>query len=112
MLVRAEGAAIAALALYLYAEYGRSWILFLALILVPDLSIPIYFANPRVGAAAYNLVHTYVWPALLIGLGMANDSDLLLSIALIWFAHIGVDRLLGFGLKYPVDFKQTHIQRL
>lgn len=111
-LVRLEGAAIAALAVYLYLEYGRGWILFVALVLVPDLSIPVYFANKRLGAAIYNLAHTYVWPVLLAGLGVALESDLLLSIGLIWFVHIGVDRMLGYGLKYPVDFKQTHIQRL
>ena len=71
-----------------------------------------YFANKRLGAAAYNLVHTYVWPALLVALGVGSDNDLMLSIGFIWFAHIGIDRLLGYGLKYPIDFKQTHIQRL
>jgi hypothetical protein len=112
VLARLEGAAFFALGLYLYVEFGRGWLLFVALILVPDLSIPIYFADRRIGAAVYNLVHTYVWPAALVGLAVAVDGELLLSIGLIWFTHIGVDRMLGYGLKYPVDFKQTHIQRL
>lgn len=112
VLVRAEGAAILGLTLYLYGRYGRGWILFAALVLVPDLSIPVYFVDRRVGAAVYNLVHTLVWPAVLVGLGVGSDSDLALSVGLIWFAHIGADRLVGYGLKYPADFKQTHIQRL
>jgi hypothetical protein len=112
VLVRLEGAALATLAVYLYVEFGRGWLLFVALILVPDLSIPVYFANKQLGAAAYNLVHTYMWPALLVALGVGSDSNLMLSIGFIWFAHIGIDRLLGYGLKYPIDFKQTHIQRL
>ena len=100
------------LALYLYGRYGRGWILFAALVLVPDISIPVYFLHRRVGAAVYNLAHTLVWPATLVGFGVGGESDLALSVGLIWFAHIGADRLLGYGLKYPVDFKQTHIQRL
>ena len=112
VLVRLESTAILALALYLYAEFGESWILFAVLFLIPDLTIPIYFLNKRTGSAAYNLVHFYAWPALLVGIAVAGDSDLLLSLGLIWFAHIGADRMLGLGLKYPIDFKQTHIQRL
>jgi hypothetical protein len=112
VLVRVESAAILALALYLYGELGESWILFAVLFLIPDLTIPIYFMNRKVGSAAYNLVHLYAWPALLVGIAVADGSDLLLSFGLIWFAHIGADRMLGLGLKYPIDFKQTHIQRL
>ena len=60
VLVRADGAAVLALAIYLYSEYGRGWLLFLALILAPDLSIAAYLVNRDVGASLYNLVHTYV----------------------------------------------------
>jgi len=112
VLERAEGLAFVVAAVCLYGKYGESWWLFVALFLVPDLTIPIYFVNGRVGAAAYNLVHVYVWPVALGCVGVVNGNDLLISISLIWFAHIGVDRALGLGLKYPVDFKQTHLQRL
>lgn len=112
VLVRLESAAILALALYLYGKFGESWILFAVLFLIPDLTIPIYFVNKQAGSAAYNLVHFYAWPALLVGIAVGRGSELLLSLGLIWFAHIGADRMLGLGLKYPIDFKQTHIQRL
>jgi hypothetical protein len=112
VLVRLESAAILALTLYLYGKFGESWILFALLFLIPDLTIPIYFVNKQAGSAAYNLVHFYAWPALLVGIAVGGGSDLLLSLGLIWFAHIGADRMLGLGLKYPIDFKQTHIQRL
>ncbi|MGI8706878.1 MAG: DUF4260 family protein [Actinomycetota bacterium] len=69
-------------------------------------------SHRQAGAAAYNLVHLYACPALLVGVAVGRGSDILLSIGLIWFAHIGADRMLGLGLKYPIDFKQTHIQRL
>jgi hypothetical protein len=112
VLVRAEGAAVLGLALYLYGRYGRGWILFAVLILVPDISIPVYFLDRRLGAAVYNLVHTLLWPAALAGFGVGADNRVAVAVALIWFAHIGADRMLGYGLKYPADFKQTHIQRL
>ena len=112
VLVRLESAAILALALYVYGKFGESWILFAVLFLIPDLTIPIYFVNRQAGSAAYNLVHFYAWPALLVGIAVGGGSGLLLSLGLTWFAHIGADRMLGLGLKYPIDFKQTHIQRL
>ncbi|RKQ33951.1 DUF4260 family protein [Oceanobacillus halophilus] len=36
----------------------------------------------------------------------------LIIVGLIWTAHIGMDRMIGFGLKYPTAFKDTHIQRI
>jgi hypothetical protein len=73
---------------------------------------PTVLRDKELGAAAYNLAHAYAWPVLLAIYGVNGDHPLAISIALIWAGHIGVDRLLGFGLKYPVDFKETHIQRL
>jgi hypothetical protein len=111
-IVRLEGAAVAALSIYLFARSDESWLLFAALVLLPDLAIPVYFANKRLGAAAYNLVHAYVWPVALAVYGVAGQHPLAIAIALIWATHIGVDRFAGFGLKYPADFKDTHIQHL
>ncbi|MGH2753932.1 MAG: DUF4260 domain-containing protein [Actinomycetota bacterium] len=111
-LIRLEGAAAAVLGLFLYEHHGDSWWLLVALVLVPDLSIPVYFIEKRVGAALYNLVHTYLWAAILAGIGIGDEHPLLVSLAIIWLIHIGVDRALGYGLKYPTDFKDTHLQRL
>ena len=110
--VRAEAAAIGALALYLFGRGDWSWWLFAALILAPDLAILGWAVNKRVGAAAYNLAHAYVWPVGLAIYGVGADHDTALAIGLVWAAHIAVDRALGFGLKYPTDFKDTHLQRL
>jgi hypothetical protein len=27
-------------------------------------------------------------------------------------AHVGMDRAVGYGLKYPTHFKDTHLQRI
>ncbi|WP_018964201.1 DUF4260 domain-containing protein [Ancylobacter sp. FA202] len=111
-LLRAEGLAVFAAALVAYAALGASWWLFAALILAPDLSMLAYLAGPRPGALFYNAAHTYVAPALLGGLAYGFSAPLAGAIALIWIAHIGLDRVLGYGLKYAAGFADTHLGRI
>ncbi len=112
LLLRAEGAVLLLLSLGLYAVIDGGWLLFLALILVPDLSILGYLSGARVGAVVYNTVHALVLPALLVGAALLGAGPRFLDLALIWTAHIGADRMLGFGLKYPSAFRETHLQRV
>jgi hypothetical protein len=98
-------------ALALYSDAGYGWLLLVLLALAPDLSMLGYLAGPSAGALAYDLVHTYVGPGALAVIGVLAGSDLAVQVALIWLAHIGADRLLGYGLKYPTGFKDTHLQR-
>lgn len=84
----------------------------LLLILAPDLSAIGYLAGPTVGAAVYDVVHTYASPIALALVGVLTGTEMATQIALIWFAHIGTDRFLGYGLKYPTRFKDTHLQRV
>ena len=111
-LLRAEGAALGLAAIALYAAGGHSLPLFAALFLAPDLSFAGYLAGPRVGAAAYNALHWTVLPLALAGLGWGFASPAALAVALIWLAHIGVDRALGYGLKYASGFSDTHLGRV
>lgn len=100
------------LALLLYATLGAGWWLFVALFLLPDLAILGYLLNPTVGSRAYNAVHTYVVPGALFGLGFATGRGTVMAVALIWIAHLGLDRALGFGLKYANrPFRETHLQQ-
>lgn len=108
-LLRLEGLAAAALAAVFYARTGASWWMFAALWLVPDLSMLGYLIGPNIGARIYNAVHSYVTPAALAVCGILLHSPALVPIALIWMNHIGVDRLLGFGLKYFAGFGFTHL---
>ena len=71
-----------------------------------------YAAGPALGAAAYNLAHNLVFPIGLGAAGVVWDSDRAVAVALVWLVHIGVDRAIGYGLKYPTAFKDTHIQRV
>jgi hypothetical protein len=111
-MLRGEGATMLAGSVLLYWTGGGSWWLFALLLLAPDLSMLGYLAGPRVGAVAYNVFHSYPLPAALGIFGMLAGAPLAVSVALVWFAHIGMDRLLGYGLKYPTGLKDTHLQRV
>ena len=110
--LQVEGAAVLALAVVFYAAHHFSWGLFALLFLVPDLSMIGYAINLRMGALFYNLGHTYVFPIALIVAGMWASSNWSLAIGLIWCAHIGFDRMVGYGLKCDSSFKETHLQKI
>ena len=112
LLLRLEGLAIGVGAVVLYADGDHRWWLFALLILTPDVSFLAYAAGPRVGAAAYNALHNLVLPIALGMSGVLADSEGAIAVSLVWLAHIGVDRLVGYGLKYPTAFKDTHLQRV
>ena len=95
-----------------YALLHGSGLLFVVLLLAPDLSALGYLVNVRIGALTYNFVHTYVLPGIVFALGFALNLPIAIQIALIWFAHIGMDRALCFGLKYPTEFNDTHLQHV
>jgi hypothetical protein len=111
-LLRLEGLALLAGAVALYFEAGFGWVWLPVLFLAPDLSMLGYLAGPRVGALCYDAVHTTVLPIALGVAGVLGGSELAQQLALIWLAHIGFDRLLGYGLKYPTAFRDTHLQRV
>jgi hypothetical protein len=109
VLLRVEGGALLLAVLVLYGQTGGNWLLFVLLLLAPDLAALGYRAGNAVGATLYNLAHTEIFPALLAAAGVLGGQPLLLGLALIWFAHIGMDRMLGYGLKYASGFKHTHL---
>jgi len=109
--LRLEGLAVAVLSAVLYACSGASWWLFAVLWLVPDLSMAGYWAGPRWGARCYNAVHSYLLPVAWTISALLLHRTAWLPFGLIWFNHIGVDRLLGYGLKYPSGFGFTHLSR-
>lgn len=108
-LLRLESGTVLLLALAIYWHQSFSWALFWSTVLLPDLALFVYLVNGGVGARMYNVTHAKLLPCALAVIAVATESSLLISLALIWFAHIGVDRLLGYGLKYPASFKDTHL---
>ena len=110
----------------LHAEYGVAFILLLAiyvqlhfslwlfflLLLVPDITMLGYFIHSKAGAIIYNVGHSLILPIICCGLSISISNQILLMLALIWLAHIMMDRCLGYGLKYPHSFQETHMQRV
>ncbi len=71
-----------------------------------------FLAGSRIGAVTYDAAHTYSLPIALAAIGTIGDAETAVQLGLIWLAHIGVDRAIGYGLKYPTGFKDTHLQRV
>jgi hypothetical protein len=112
LLLRIEGAAVLCAACVLFQQSQGGWLWFGVLFLAPDFSMLGYLANKKAGAAAYNLAHTYTAPILMLFIMWFFGRTAHAWLAWIWLAHIGLDRLIGYGLKYETAFKDTHLQRV
>lgn len=112
LLLRAEGALLFVLATAGFAASGLSWWLYAVLFFAPDLGFAAYGAGPRIGAVVYNALHTTIAPGALAGLGLIVGSTTILGLAAVWAAHIGFDRMVGYGLKYATGFGDTHLGRI
>ena len=109
LVLRAEGAMLLAASVAGYAQTGAGWGLFALLFLVPDVFMLGYLRGPRLGSVVYNVGHSTILPFGMIGLGLMLPGTRVLPVGLIWLAHVGFDRAVGYGLKYASGFKQTHL---
>jgi hypothetical protein len=116
LLLRAEGAALAAASLLVFHALDISWWMFAVLVLAPDLAFVFYLFGSRAGAIAYNIMHSTIGPIFLGALGWWMGLDILGTIlagcAAIWMAHVGFDRMVGYGLKYASSFHDTHLGKI
>ncbi len=112
LLLRLEWAAVLAAVVAGYLFLDGSWQLFVLLILAPDLAMLGYLAGPAAGAIVYNTFHILVWPGLLFFAGLYADNTIAMQVAAIWVAHIAMDRALGYGLKLPTGFTDTHLGKI
>jgi hypothetical protein len=110
--LRLEGLAAFAAGLVLFGIGGGAWLLLLPLLLLPDVSAVGYLAGSRVGAFTYNLAHTWAPGFVVLAIGAWLASPALLVLAAILIAHVGMDRALGYGLKLPSSFHDTHLGRI
>ncbi|MFC4558988.1 DUF4260 domain-containing protein [Virgibacillus kekensis] len=111
-ILHVEGLAVLILSVFFYFSLDFSWVLFVVLLFIPDISMIGYMYNTSVGAIFYNIFHSYILPIAVVGIGTLFSVPVLLAVGLIWISHIGMDRMIGYGLKYPTDFKDTHMQRI
>jgi Domain of unknown function (DUF4260) len=112
ILERLEGLALLAASITVYAITAPNWILFALLLLTPDLAMVGYLRGPRLGAIAYNLAHLKILPLALGIVGLMTSNTLEIQLALIWFAHIGMDRAAGYGLKLETGFSDTTLGKI
>ncbi|MGX7876628.1 DUF4260 domain-containing protein [Mesorhizobium sp. ORM6] len=110
--IRLEWAVVAAVSVVVYGSSGVSWWLFAVLILAPDLSMFGYLGGPRIGAITYNALHILIVPLLPLLVGHLSGNASAMAVALIWIAHIAIDRALGYGLKLSTGFQDTHLGRI
>ena len=111
-LLHAEGAAILFVTVISYAQGHFHWWIYALLFLAPDLFMLGYLVNARIGSAMYNFVHTLTIPLVVLTIALILPAPQIVPYALIWLSHIGFDRMLGYGLKYPTHFKDTHLQHV
>lgn len=112
IMLHVEGFSILALSLYSYGYHDFSWIFFFILLFAPDLSMLGYLIDNKVGAIVYNVFHTYTTVIFVLFLSFLLINETILAVGLIWAAHIGMDRIVGYGLKYTNTFKETHLNRV
>lgn len=111
ILLSLEGLTVFISSLVMYQYVGGNWWLFGALLLAPDLVFIIYMLDKSIGIIAYNLMHNYIFPVML-GVGaILSGWQFGIVLSIIWLAHIGMDRTVGYGLKYQPGFKETHLNR-
>jgi hypothetical protein len=110
--LRLEGLFLFAATIIIFSHLKQHWWLFIALLFVPDIFMIGYIKNTKWGALSYNLGHSYLAPFTLILISWLNKNYLGIAIGVIWIAHIGMDRAMGYGLKYDENFKSTHLGSL
>ncbi len=109
VLLRLEGLCILLASVLAYARFGSGWGTFALFFLAPDLSFAGYLAGSKVGAIAYNFAHSLIGALAVLATGILLSAPIAVTAGIIWLAHIGFDRALGYGLKYSAGFKFTHL---
>jgi Domain of unknown function (DUF4260) len=109
VILRLEGFCVLATSLLVYERLGMGWGVFAVFFLAPDLAMLGYVIGPRTGAVSYNFSHSYIGALMTIALGVDLSAPVATAAGLIWIAHVGFDRALGYGLKYSSGFRSTHL---
>lgn len=100
------------LGIFLFSKLDFAWWWFPALILVPDFGMIGYALNTRTGALIYNIFHNKAIAIAVYLAGMYLTNPILSLAGIILFSHSAMDRIFGYGLKYPDSFKNTHLGKI
>ena len=110
--LRLEGLAGFGAGIVLFGQLGGAWLLLVPALLLVDVSMIGYLRGPRAGAFTYNLAHQWATGLLVLGAGLATGIPILALAGAVLVAHVGMDRVAGYGLKQPTDFHDTHLGRI
>ena len=110
--LRVEGLAALVAGAAIYLAAGGPWLLLVPFVLAVDVSMVGYLAGPRTGPLVYNLAHNQATGLLVLGAGAVSGISPLVLAGAVLVAHTGMDRLAGYGLKYPTAFGDTHLGRI
>ncbi len=108
-LIKLEQIALFVFAIFLFSRTDYAWWWFLALILLPDISMLGYLSGPKIGSILYNTFHHQALAIIALCLGWQMEYDWLFLAGIILLGHSSMDRIFGYGLKYPDAFKHTHL---
>jgi len=95
--------------IFLFSRLSFEWWWFPLLILTPDIGMIGYLFNTKTGAWIYNLFHHKGVGVFLMLIGFYFKNETLSLIGIILFSHSSLDRIFGYGLKYPDSFHKTHL---
>jgi hypothetical protein len=109
ILLKLEELGIFLISIFLFSKLNFAWWWFPALLLLPDIGMMGYIINPKIGAFTYNLLHHRFVASLVAFYALTYDNEYWKLAAIILFAHISLDRILGYGLKYNDSFSNTHL---
>ena len=118
IMLRVEGLAILLIATLAFVELDGSsalslrWWWLAPIFFAPDLSMLGYVLGPRIGSVLYNAAHNYAAPLVIGAFAFHSLDRASFALCLLWIAHIGFDRALGYGLKYASGFSDTHLGRI
>lgn len=112
VVLRVEALALFVAGVLLYLQLNGHPLWLLPLLLVPDLSMIGYMRGPRLGAVTYNLAHNLATALVVLAIGWFGALAPVALAGAILIAHVGMDRSLGYGLKLPTDFRDTHLGRI
>lgn len=114
IILKLEEAMMAATGIYFLTIYdlGLSVWLWIILFFSPDAGMLGYLVNTKVGAFTYNVFHHKGLAIAIAATGYFLHQDVCIAIGILLFAHSSFDRMLGYGLKYPDSFQNTHLGKI
>ncbi|MEN9692957.1 MAG: hypothetical protein RLZZ330_601 [Actinomycetota bacterium] len=106
-ILRLEGFVLLLAATTSFVKTGQPLWWAAVIILLPDFLLTKRVKESKIGGRIYDITHTYPLPSFVMFIAVISDYEFVMpltAITLLWFSHIGFDRLIGRGEKYDGAF--------